>query len=353
MRLLLIGPVPPPVGGTSVLFQCLQDELNSRGEFEVITINTVSAGRRFYSLPVALIWQCLRILWFLPQVDVVSLHASTNRFIIFGGILRCVCRIFNRPLILRVFGGSLVELGRTLRGLRRACYRSAMRSDMVLVEIKEMLQQLQLEFPNAELRWFANSRPLDVSRLTALPSLGEDQRKVIFTFISHVRREKGIYELAQAVQLLGHRDDYEVQIYGPLFADVDLSKVEVSEEIKYHGELSSDAVYDALNAADVLLLPSWYDGEGYPGTILEAYSLGRPVIATRWKYIPEVVEDSGNGLLVEPKDPVSLANAMKRVLEDRSLRQVLADGARQSASRYSSAHWNGDVFCGFCLEVSK
>ena len=86
---------------------------------------------------------------------------------------------------------------------------------------------------------------------------------------------------------------------------------------------------------------------------MEAFVLERPVIATRWKYIPEVVEDSVNGLLVDPKDSTGLANAMRRILNDRSLLKVLADGAWQSANQFSSAYWNGDVFCGLCLEISK
>ena len=264
-----------------------------------------------------------------------------------------LCRVCRRPFIARRFGGSLLEAIKQLSGLKRCCFKSVMKADCVLVEIKEMHERLSEQFPDSKLLWFANSRPYDRGSATCLPSIQSVEGKLVFSFISHVRPEKGIYELASAVQLLGTRQDFEVRVYGPLFPEVDLSMLEISDKIFYRGSLDPDEVSAAIHASDVVLLPSWYDGEGHPGTLIEAFVLERPVIATRWKYIPEVVEDSVNGLLVDPKDSASLANAMRRILNDRSLLKVLADGARQSANQFSSAYWNGDVFCGLCLEISK
>ena len=352
-KLLLIGPVPPPLGGATVLFQFLLDELSLREDIEVVVVNTTATGCGQLGKIYLLLGQFLKVLWFLPQVNIVSLHASTRRFILFGGLLRVLCRVCRRPFIARLFGGSLLEAIKQLSGLKRWCFKSVMKADFVLVEIKEMREWLSEQFPDSKLLWFANSRPYDRGSVTCLPSIQSVEGRLVFSFISHVRPEKGIYELARAVRLLGARQDFEVRVYGPLFPEVDLSMLKISDKISYRGSLDPDEVSAVIHASDVVLLPSWYDGEGHPGTLIEAFVLGRPVIATRWKYIPEVVEDSVNGLLVDPKDSASLANAMRRILNDRSLLKVLADGARQSASHFSSAYWNGNVFCGLCFEVSK
>jgi glycosyltransferase involved in cell wall biosynthesis len=352
-RLLLIGPVPPPIGGTSVLFQHLQRELDQRGEFDVKTINTANLWGRAYVLPFTLAWQLLLLLRWLPWANVVSFHASTQRFVVFGGVLTQVCRLFRRPLVARVFGGSLCEVGARLSGWRLACYRSIMQADVVLVEMKQMLQELSEHFPESRFEWFANSRPLPSIKDAVLPSSRKNHKHLIFSLISHVRAEKGIYEIGEAVKLLGERDDFEVRLYGRLFGDVDLSRVEVSERVKYYGELKPEQVAEALKASDVVLLPSWYDGEGYPGTIIEAFTYGRPSIATNWKYIPEIASNEVNALLVAPKDVAALSEAMQGMLDDRDLLKRLADGARQSAQDFSSSHWNGDKFRDYCLSVLK
>jgi len=68
---------------------------------------------------------------------------------------------------------------------------------------------------------------------------------------------------------------------------------------------------ETIQKYDVLILPTFYQGEGYPGVIIEAYSLGLPVITTNWKAIPEIVENRKTGLLIEPRSTAALVDAMK------------------------------------------
>ena len=86
------------------------------------------------------------------------------------------------------------------------------------------------------------------------------------------------------------------------------------------------------DAATVLLLPSF--SEGLPRVAMEAFARGRPVIGARAGGIPDIVEDGVNGLLVDPQDPDSIADALVRVLSDRELAERLAVGAAASAE-----HW--------------
>lgn len=351
MKLLLIGPMPLPVGGTTVLFQQLVDELSTRNTCELILVDTTRRGGRWQKL-FGSFKQLFKLLWYVPSVDIVSLHASTNRLILLGGCLRFYCRIFRKPLIARVFGGSLSQSLQKLNRVKRMCCNSVMSAEVVLIEIQEMLRQLSQQFPQSNLEWFANSRPYDPTKITVLPCLKGSADKLTFSFISHVRVEKGIYELARAVQELSDCQNYEVRVYGPVFPEVDLAKLELSDTIRYRGELKSEEVAKVITESDLILLPSWYEGEGYPGTLLEAFVLGRPVIATDWKYIPEVVDEGVNGLLVTPKDHRSLANAMRRVLNDRDLLIQLSVGACESAAKFSSSYWNGDVFLEYCTQAS-
>ncbi|HEV8488510.1 MAG TPA: glycosyltransferase [Candidatus Limnocylindrales bacterium] len=82
-----------------------------------------------------------------------------------------------------------------------------------------------------------------------------------------------------------------------------------------------DDVPGVTAALDVAVLPSYREAQGL--TILEAMALSRPVVASNVGGIPEMIEDGVTGLLVPPGDPVALAAAIVRLLEDHSLADTL------------------------------
>ena len=90
----------------------------------------------------------------------------------------------------------------------------------------------------------------------------------------------------------------------------------------------NDEIPGVLDAATVLVLPSRSEGLGR--IVVEALCRGRPVVATRVGGITDLVRDGENGLLVPPRDPAALADALVRVLTDRELAERLAAAARPS-----------------------
>ena len=96
-------------------------------------------------------------------------------------------------------------------------------------------------------------------------------------------------------------------------------------------------VPDVMNAMDVVVHTS-VRGEPFGRVIIEAMSVGRPVIATRAGGVPEFVHDGVDGVLVSPGDAAELAIAVRRLLRDRDLRQQLADGALAAVRNFSLDH---------------
>jgi colanic acid/amylovoran biosynthesis glycosyltransferase len=88
-----------------------------------------------------------------------------------------------------------------------------------------------------------------------------------------------------------------------------------------------------LNTAHVLVAPSvpTRSGkrEGIPVVLMEAMSSGVPVVASRLSGIPELVEDEVSGLLVPPRNAIALADALRRLRDDPSLRRSLASNGRE------------------------
>ena len=85
-----------------------------------------------------------------------------------------------------------------------------------------------------------------------------------------------------------------------------------------------EAVYPQ---AVVVTLPSL--GEGLPTALIEAAACGRAIVATDVPGCREVVEDGVNGLLVPPNEPVALAHALARLLDDAALRKSMGAAGRQ------------------------
>ncbi|MCD6322020.1 MAG: glycosyltransferase, partial [Clostridiales bacterium] len=72
---------------------------------------------------------------------------------------------------------------------------------------------------------------------------------------------------------------------------------------------------DWLNASDLLCLPSL--DEGHPNIVLEALACGIPVVASRVGGIPEIIKSAEEGLLVAPKDSLSISNAILNIIENK------------------------------------
>jgi glycosyltransferase involved in cell wall biosynthesis len=90
---------------------------------------------------------------------------------------------------------------------------------------------------------------------------------------------------------------------------------------------------------DALVFPSTYEGEGLPGIVVEALQAGLPVIATRWRALPELVSNEQSGLLVPPRSPIALAAAMARLTLDDALFAELRVGAAERGRELDASNW--------------
>ena len=349
-RILMIGALPPPLGGTTVLFQQLADDLAEHRDVDVDVIDTSAAsqagGLRKLVATAGILWQAARR---MRAADAVTFHASTPGTLLFGPVIWVLSRLLRRPLVLREFGGSLDSEYADMRGIFRRLLRIAFRADRVLLETHQLLASFRKEFPAAHLEWYANSRPIPKERgaTTASRPHGVGLR---FAFIGHVKPTKGIPEILRATELLD--DEAWVDIYGPFHEGLSEADFRASERVRYCGVLPPEQVTATIREYDAILLPTHHFGEGYPGIILEAYAAGRPVIASRWRAIPEIVEDGVTGLLVEPRDPVGLAEAMQQLIDSPRQLDGLAEGAAKAAERFSSIRWT-ERFVELCRELSR
>jgi len=113
---------------------------------------------------------------------------------------------------------------------------------------------------------------------------------------------------------------------------VEALRRDLPAQTEWTPSVPNDAVPRLLDASTALVLPSRSEGLGR--IVVEALCRGRPVVATRVGGIVDLVRDGENGLLVPANDPAALAEALVRVLSDRSLAGRLAAAARPSAESW-------------------
>ena len=112
-------------------------------------------------------------------------------------------------------------------------------------------------------------------------------------------------------------------------------KYEVKGHVKFVGFVDENLKPLYYKAADVFCLPSIITSESFGIVNLEAMACGVPVVASKIGGIPDVVKNGKTGILVPPRDPKALAEAIICLLQDENVRRKMGRNARKKAENYS------------------
>lgn len=341
-RLLLVGPLPRTddvIGGTKVSFRGLVDQLRASPRFEVDVIDTARplAGRgplrRAASNATALVGTIGRVLLRAGRADAVLVNVSSRGALLSAPLAWMACRLRRRPLGVRLFGGDFdLAFESASAPLRWVARHTFLSSPMVLFQTRALCSRFA---PESRVEWLPTTRELEVVREA------RDAQRVRFVFIGQLRAEKGLGELLEASS--GLPPHASVEIFGPRMPGFDPASIDAWERARYGGALDAADVADVLASADVLVFPSYHPGEGLPGIVVEAMQAGLPVVAARWRALPELVEHGVNGLLVPPRDPVALRDALITLARDGALRERLGRGALQRGREFRGSTWSPRV----------
>ena len=140
---------------------------------------------------------------------------------------------------------------------------------------------------------------------------------------SRVMKEKGIGEAIDVVSFINekyNRTVFTLDIYG----QVDSEQIEWFENLKssfppyvsYKGLVPYDRSVEVLKEYYALLFPTYYAGEGFAGTLLDAMAAGVPAVASDWKYNSEIVIPGKTGYLFRTNDFKSFCDNVEKSLDD-------------------------------------
>lgn len=156
--------------------------------------------------------------------------------------------------------------------------------------------------------------------------------------VCRLQPQKGVEYLVRALPLV--KKDFKAVVIGRGPEQKNLEKLAsnlgVSDKLVFTGNrfIPEEKMPEYYSAADFSILPSLWEPFGI--ALAESMACGTPCISTKAAAIPEVVGDSG--ILVEPRNPNAIADAINTLIEDEGLRKKLGKMARERAEKYFE--WN-------------
>jgi glycosyltransferase involved in cell wall biosynthesis len=258
----------------------------------------------------------------VAQVDVYSGPAF-----VWAEAVCWMLRRADKPYILTLHGGNLPEFARRWPRRVRRLLRSAA---MVTAPSGYLQQQMRpycfdiLEVPN----------PIDVARYPYRHRIVPRPRLI------WLRAFHPLYDPSLAVEVLARvaaaAPDAEVTMIGPDKGHGSLQQAQrlarqlgVAAKVRFVGPVPNRDVGQHLAPADVFLNTTTVDNT--PVSVLEAMACGLCVVSTDVGGMPYLIEHGRSGLLVPPRDPQAMADAVGQVLRDPELGGRLSDAARRAA----------------------
>ena len=229
----------------------------------------------------------------------------------------------------RLYGSPLRRvLEPATRRLARSAVRSADAVRTVSPFTSDLVRSLGVE-PAATFTTY-----FDTSAFTGTPPVPLPSGRTAL-FVGVLERYKNVDGLARAWRLAAPRVPHarlRVVGDGRERAVVQRLVTDLPGQTDWSPRLTSAEVAEALDASTLLVLPSF--SEGLPRVVMEAFARGRGVVGARAGGIPDIVVDGENGLLVDPDDPRSIADALAHALDDDALATRLGEAAAASSRRW-------------------
>lgn len=162
------------------------------------------------------------------------------------------------------------------------------------------------------------------------PKQKKDENYVLY--VGRISYGKGLFDLFEAAKQVCRKYNTKFILAGKGELERRLrekvNKEGLQDKFLFLGHVNRKELVRLYQNATIFVLPSHY--EGLPTVLLEAMACGLPVVATDVSGNKEVVEDGKNGLLVPPKSPHMMAEAISTLIEDEELRMKLGKNARKT-----------------------
>lgn len=336
LRIVLVGPIPPPYGGMANQTQQLAELLRSEGQSVTLVPSNAPyspcwvAGVPGLRAVFRLFPYLLRLWREIGSSQLVHVMANSGwSWHLFAAPAIRIAALRRVPVIVNYRGGEAESF---LSTSARSVHRTMRKAAALIVPsgfLKATFERFDMSaaiVPNiVDLRRFSSPQPHRTNRRRLLVA----------------RNLEPIYDNESAIRALAivrqtHPEaTLTIAGSGPLAETLQslVNTLGLTESVVFTGRLDRDAMADAYRDADIALNPSLVDN--MPNSVLEALASGVPVVSTRVGGVPYIVKDEETALLVPPKSPETMAAAIVRLMDDAALAQRLVDNGLSEVQAYT------------------
>lgn len=354
-RILFITPLPPPVHGSAMVSQYIKDSKLLREEFDCDFVN-LSTSRRMDEIGKGGVKKLLR---FIGSFFIAFFKLLSRRYDLCYLAITCHGTGFMKDapfvLLCKLFGRKVV-IHQHNKGMNRCVNRWPYRWLLPLVyrntkvvllswnlypDIEKVVSREQVMICPNGIPEFFDKEPFH-ERNNKVPHL---------LFLSNLIPSKGVYLLLDACKILkdnGYK--FVCKFVGgeskEITKDVFEKAVEVrglNEVIFYDGPLYGEDKKNVFINSDIFIQPTFNDC--FPLSLLEAMQFKLPIITTNEGGIPDIVKDGENGLVMS-KDAASIAEAIRRLIDNPQLRLDMGEEGFQRYKRYFTLEKFEENFVG-------
>lgn len=314
--------------GQAVRTTIITEEIKRRyGSDNVMIVNTNNWKRH----PISFLFKTIKLNALCKKLVIFP---ADNGFKVVVPIFDFTNRIFKSELFNVVIGGYLPGLLK-----KKPAYIGMIQKYQALFVQTQRLSKDLESFSLNNIYILSNLKRLNTVQINELKV--NDTPEVKLCIVSRITNDKGISYAVEAVKLANEalgKEYISLDIFGIVSDDYkdEFEKIlaENCSFVSYCGVLDYDKTTEALKGYFLMLMPTFYYGEGFPGCVIDAYNAALPVIATDWNYNKDVIKDNENGLLVPIKNPQKMSEAILKLYADRELAYKLANNNVTVAEKY-------------------
>lgn len=324
------------LNGQTIKTKILTEELkNMLGEKAVITVDTYG----WKHSPVKLLIKCYLL---IKKCENIVILPAQNGVRVFVPLFLALNKIFNRKLHYVVIGGWLPNLLAKNDKLKERLKKF----DGIYVETHSMVKALQ-KLGLENIKYLPNFKRLDILQDDELIYATDEPYKLC-TF-SRVTKEKGIEDAINAVKNINNnlgRIVYTLDIYGQVDdnyrARFEELKKAFPNYISYKGKVNYKDSVKVLKNYFALLFPTYHKTEGIPGTIIDAYAAGLPVLASRWDSANEIIEHGLTGFIYDYEKRTRLEDLLINIAKTPDNINKMKKNCLKRARQYTPEKVVGD-----------
>lgn len=331
-KVMIVGAFDPNgkvIGGQTVktreLYGLMIDKF---GERDVVSLDTIEWKKH----PIILFLKFFFLSFFSDSIIMLPAHKGVQ---VFSRLLVFVKKMLGIKIYYDVIGAWLPNKLKNNHSL----YKILTHFDGIWAETNSMMSELEKQGYN---NVYVINNFKKLVAVDCKDIMIDNSTPIKLCTFSRVLKEKGIEDAIDAVTSINEKYGevkFSLDIYGPIDADYEISfnniQAKFPSYVKYRGVVDANDSVAILKNYSLLLFPTHYDTEGIPGSIIDAYFAGLPIIAARWQSFSDVIDEGITGFGYKIRDNNDLIKVLESLLADTPLIEKCRYNCIRKAHEYT------------------